>query len=207
MSKKISKKVLNLIGLGIDFKSDTTEGQGKSLKVKREKEIMKKIKSREKDHEVKTDDLYCIVCGANVDINNFSCEGCGMEFNMDEKEARHMISLMIGMSWADGVLDEAESSCLIEYIDKIDISSGTKSRLKKEVSTPRKLKNIVRWIKTPQAKRNTLRMATASAMVSKWDEKEYEYLEEAKRLLGINVKEADSIIKKTEEYLKPLLGL
>ncbi|MEQ8171390.1 MAG: hypothetical protein ABRQ38_21035, partial [Candidatus Eremiobacterota bacterium] len=85
--------------------------------------------------------------------------------------------------------------------------SGTKSRLKKEVSTPRKLKNIVRWIKTPQAKRNTLRMATASAMVSKWDEKEYEYLEEAKRLLGIDVKEADSIIKKTEEYLKPLLGL
>ncbi len=206
MSKKISKKVLNLIGLGIDFKSDATESRSKSFKVKRGKEIINKIKKTKKDQEVKTDDLYCIVCGANVDINNLSCEGCGMEFNMDEKEARHMISLMIGMSWADGVLDEAERTCLIEYIDKIDISSGTKSRLKKEVSAPRILKNIVRWIKTPQAKRNTLRMATASAMVSNWDEKEYKYLEEAKKLLGIDVKEADSIIKKTEDYLKPLLG-
>mgnify|MGYP000905347676 CR=1 FL=1 len=207
MSKKISKKVLNLIGLGIDLKFDTSEGDGKSLKAKREKEIMKKIKTTKKEQELKPDDFYCIVCGANVDINNLSCEGCGMEFNMDEKEARHMISLMIGISWADGVLDEAERACLVEYIDKIDISSGTKSRLKKEVSTPRILKNIVRWIKTPQAKRNTLRMATASAMVSKWDEKEYKYLEEAKKLLGIDDKEADRIIKKTEEYLKPLLGL
>jgi uncharacterized tellurite resistance protein B-like protein len=206
MSKKISKKVLNLIGLGIDFKSDITEGQEKSWKIKREKEIMKKVNGTNKDQEIKTDDLYCIVCGANVNINNLSCEGCGMEFNMDEKEARHMISLMIGMSWSDGVLDEAEKSCLIEYIDKIDISSGTKSRLKKEVNTPRILKNIVRWIKTPQAKRNTLRMATASAMVSKWDEKEYSYLEEAKKLLDMDSKEADNVIKKTEEYLKPLLG-
>jgi len=206
MSKKISKKVINLIGLGIDFKADSKESQVKSWKIRREKEIIKKIKSTQKDHDVKTDDLYCIVCGANVNINNLSCEGCGMEFNMDEKEARHMISLMIGMSWADGVLDEAERACLTEYIDKIEISSATKIRLKKEVNTPRILKNIVRWIKTPQAKRNTLRMATASAMVSKWDEKEYNYLEEAKRLLGIDLKEADRVIKKTEEYLKPLLG-
>lgn len=203
MSKSISKKVVNLIGLGMDVKTDLTKKQEKSWREQREKELMKNLKN---EQEIKTDDLYCIVCGANVNINTLSCEGCGMEFSMDEKEARHMISLMIGMSWSDGLLDEAEKSCLTEYIDKIEISSATKNKLKKEVNSPRKLKNIVRWIKTPQAKRNTLRMATASGMVSKWDEQELEYLKEAKKLLKIEAEEADSIIKKTKEYLKPLLG-
>jgi len=192
--------------MGIDFKKNISKRQEKTWREKREEEIIEKLKKRI-DGKIDRSDLYCIVCGDNIDLHTLSCQGCGMEFNMEDKEARHMISIMIGMAWSDGVLDENERACLSEYIDKIDLPPGTKSRLKKEVFSPRKLKNIVRWIKTPQGKRNTIRMVTASGMVSKWDTEELMYLEEVKKALNLKPGEADIIIQKTEEYLKPMFDL
>ena len=199
--QKISGEVYNLIGLGIDFRTELTKREEKSCKEKIVKEIITKDNIAAKDLK----DIFCMVCGAEVDLDSLSCEGCGMEFNMDEKEARHMISLMAGVFWADGVMDEAEKECLTEYIKKIEISTKTKSKLNKELRKPRKLKNIVRWIKSDEAKRNTLRMAVASGMVSQLNEAELKYLEEAKKLLNIDPEEANDVMKRVEEYLRPLM--
>jgi hypothetical protein len=207
MAKKniVSKDVHNLFGLGIDFHKNLSKREEEVLREKKEHELIEKKKEGKHLDDKEIKDLYCLVCGAAVNMDNLSCEGCGMEFNMEENEARHMISMMIGLFWCDGVLDEAEQSCLNEYIEKIDVNHNVKNMLRKEVDAPRKLKNIIRWIKTPEGKRNTLRMAIAAGMVSKWEEQELAYLEEAKNLLNLDNNETLVIIKRVEEYLHPLM--
>jgi len=202
--KQLSCEVFNLVGLGINFHTSLSKSKERNMR----KETMKQIiEERQYAYKLDSEDFYCIICGAEVDLKNLSCKGCGMEFNMDPGEARHMISLMIGIFWCDGVLDEREQACLQEYLQRIgDISPVIKKKLKKEINSPRKLKNITRWIKTPQGKRNTLRLAVASGMVSEWGEEELKYLEEAKKLLKIDPEEANKVMKKARKYLEPLIG-
>ena len=126
---------------------------------------------------------------------------------MDAGEARHMISLMIGIFWADGVLDENEKLCLEEYLEKVEsISPQIRNELKHEVTSPRNLESITKNIVSPEGKRNTLRIAVASGMVSEWQEEELKYLEEAKKFLGVEKEEANRVMKQAQEYLEPLMA-